>query len=217
MRTTKPITTISFNTPEFLELKLNELVKNKVLSFWAFIRHNPEEDEGGKKHHQHVYVVPSKMLQTDDLRDELKEFDPHNLKKPLGCLLWNTSKFDEWYLYALHDKRYLASKGQARKFEYLPEDFKTSDSDDLFALSSGINRLHLTVYDEMLGAQKDGLTFEQFFQRGTTPIQLIRQYQVAWELLLTPQTFRNGRSTHSPIDTDLNINVQSIPPIDSEL
>ena len=45
MRTTKPIATISFNTPDFLKLKLNELLKAGRLSFWAFIVHKPEDDD----------------------------------------------------------------------------------------------------------------------------------------------------------------------------
>ena len=106
VRTTKPIATIAFNTPSFLEVKLNELLKAGRISFWAFIQHKPEDDEAGRKYHSHVFVEPSKMLQTDDLRAELREFDPEHPDKPLGTITRNTSKFDPWYLYALHDKRY---------------------------------------------------------------------------------------------------------------
>ena len=45
MKTTKPISTISYNTPEFLENKLNELLANGLISFFAYILHEPEEDE----------------------------------------------------------------------------------------------------------------------------------------------------------------------------
>lgn len=218
MRTTKPIATISFNSIEYLTLKLNELLKNKIISFWAFVPHFPEDDEGGKKQHNHVYVIPSKMLQTDDLRDHLKEFDPQHPSKPLGCLLWNTSKFDDWYLYGLHDPRYLASKGQSRKYHYLHEDFITCDSDELLALSSGINRLNLSIYDEMLSAKNNGLSFRDYFNRGTVPIQLIKQYQTAWDLLTCDSVNRNGRVSHTPkADDNLDFDVELITPTDSEL
>lgn len=110
MRTTKPIATISFNSPAFLKLKLEELTKAGKISFWAFIPHKPEDDEAGTKEHNHLYAEPSKMMQTDDLKAELLEFDPEHPDKPKGCLPFRTSKFADWYLYGLHDKRYLASK-----------------------------------------------------------------------------------------------------------
>ena len=68
MRTTKPIATISFNTPEYLKLKLDELTKAKKIAFWAYIVHQPEDDEAGNKVHMHVYIEPSAMVQTEDLR-----------------------------------------------------------------------------------------------------------------------------------------------------
>lgn len=86
MRTTKPISTISFNSREYLALKLHELQKSGRISFWAFVEHQPEDDEAGKKVHNHVFVIPSKMLQTDDLREELKEYDPEHPDKPKAVL-----------------------------------------------------------------------------------------------------------------------------------
>lgn len=91
MRTTKPIATISFNSPAFLKLKLEELTKAGKISFWAFIPHKPEDDEAGTKEHNHLYAEPSKMMQTDDLKAELLEFDPEHPDKPKGCLPFRTS------------------------------------------------------------------------------------------------------------------------------
>lgn len=197
MRTTKPISTISFNTPEFLKLKLNELLKAKVISFWAFIEHKPEDDEGGKKQHQHVYVEPSKMLQTDDLRDELKEFDPQKPDKPKGCLTWKSSKFDPWYLYALHDKRYLASKGQSRKFHYVHDDIQSSDEDDLLCKARCIDMVSLSPYADMEDAIVHGMSFAEFFARGTVPLPQVKLFEAAWNLLCSTVTDRNGRSGHA--------------------
>lgn len=197
MRTTKPISTISFNSANYLRLKLNELVKAKKLSFWAFITHNPEDDEGGKKEHHHVYAEPAKMLQTDDLREYLKEFDPARPDKPKGCLKWTSSKFDSWYLYALHDKRYLASKGESRKFHYLHDDIQASDDDDLLMMSRQIDLVSLSPYADMQDAIEHGLTFAQYFKRGTVPLPQLRQFMTAWELLASTSTNRNGRKGHA--------------------
>lgn len=202
MRTTKPISTISFNTTSYLKLKLDELVKCGKLSFYAFVHHKAEDDEGGSKDHHHVYVEPAKMIQTDDLKEELRELDLHNLQgKPLGCLPFKTSKFDPWYLYGLHDKRYLAMKGQSRRFHYTHEDIVTSDDDNLLFLARSIDLVALSPYADMEDAQKAGVSWPEYFARGTVPIPQLHQYQNAWNLLLSTRTFRDGRENH-PIEID---------------
>lgn len=197
MRTTKPIATISFNTPDFLELKLNELQKAGRLSFWAFITHKPEDDEGGNKEHIHLYVEPSKMLQTDDLKREFLEFDPQCPKKPRGTISFNSSKFDPWYLYALHDKRYLASKGQSRRFHYKHDEIRTSDSDDLLFKARSIDLISLSPYADMEDAQAQGLSWSEYFMRGTVPLPQVALFERAWHLLLEGKTNRANRSGHA--------------------
>ena len=197
MRTTKPISTISYNTPSYLKLKLNELLKARKISFWAYIAHMPEDDEAGKKEHCHVYIEPAKMLQTDDIRAEFKEFDPENPEKPKGCLVFKSSRFDPWYLYALHDKRYLASKGQSRKFHYEHGNMVSSDDDDLTFMVRSIDMVSLSPYADMEDAQKQGLTWEEYFARGTVPIPQIVYMERAWYMLLQAQTYRGKRKGHT--------------------
>lgn len=203
MRTTKPIATISFNTPDFLEQKLKELQRAKRISFWAFIPHLPEDDEGGKKDHCHLYIEPSKMLQTDDLKDELKEFDPQHPDKPRGCLSFRGSKFADWYLYGLHDRAYLQSKGQQRKYHYKHDQMRSSDPDELLMMARSIDMLAISPYQDMLEAQRHGFTWEEYFRRGNVPLPQIALYQRAWFTLLNPEdtTDRNGREGH-PVDID---------------
>lgn len=166
MKTSRAIATISFNTPEFLKLKLTELTQAKKISFWFFAYHKPEDDEGGKKYHNHVYIFPSKMLQTDELKDEFIEYDPKNPEKPLGCISFKFSKFADAYLYFIHDKKYLAMKGQSRKYHYSHEDLITSDDDDLLAQARSIDMLSLSPYSDILDAQHQGFTFSEYFRRG---------------------------------------------------
>lgn len=197
MRTTKPISTISFNSKGWLLLKLRELQKAKILSFWAFIEHKPEDDEGGKKTHYHVYCEPSKMLQTDDLREELKEPDPENPVKPKGCLKFESSKFDHWYLYALHDRRYLATKGQSRRFHYQHDDFIASNDDDLLFMAKSIDVLSLSPFADMEDAIKHGITWPEYFRRGTVPLPQVALFEKAWGLLSYDITDRANRSGHA--------------------
>ena len=197
MRTTKPISTISYNSPAYLSLKLRELISAGVISFWAFVPHEPEDDEAGLKPHSHLYVEPAKMLQSDDLTKFLKEFDPIHPDKPLGCITWRSSKFDSWYLYCLHDKRYLASKGQSRKYHYEHSRIATSDDDDLLFKSRSIDLISLSPYADMEEAQRNGLSWLEYFSRGTIPIQQVALFKCAWDMLLESQTNRNGRDGHS--------------------
>ena len=69
MRTSKAFATISYNTTDFLKLKLGELVERGVLDFWAFVDHLPEIDE--KKPHKHLFCVPSKLFECSTLIDYL--------------------------------------------------------------------------------------------------------------------------------------------------
>lgn len=196
MRTTKPISTISFNSPEFLKTKLEELQDAKLISFWVFIKHLPEDDEGGKKEHLHLYLEPSKITQTDDLKEQFKEFDPTHPDKPLGCIGFRSSKFDDWYLYALHDKAYLASKGQSRKYHYKHEEMASSDEDELLFKARSINHLAVSPYAAMIEAQAQGLTWEEYFRRGTVPLPQLTLWEKAWTLLQNDKTDRNGRENH---------------------
>lgn len=210
MRTTKPISTISFNTPHYLELKLNELTKSGRISFWAFIVHEPEDDEGGKKQHCHVYVEPSKMLQTDDLKAELREIDPNNTK-PLGCITFKSSKFDPWYMYALHDRRYLATKGESRKYHYKHEDIVSSDPDDLLYKAKSIDMLALSPYEDMIQAQEQGFTWADYFARGHVPLPQVKLFEHAWFLLLRSDTDRGGRQGHYNCVDEESGEVEYIP------
>jgi hypothetical protein len=179
-----------------LRLKLTELAGCKLVSFWAIVEHLPEDDEGGKKKHLHVYIEPSKLIQTDDLKEQFKEFDPTNPAKPLGCISFHTSKFADWYLYALHDKAYLASKGESRTYHYHPEDVLTSDEDELLFKVRTINLLAVSPYQAMIDAQAQGVTWEEFFRRGTVPLPQVSLWEKAWFLLVGDRTDRGGRANH---------------------
>lgn len=196
VKTTRVISTISYNSEEYLFQKLEELKKNHIISFYAFVHHLAEDDEGGKKDHNHLFIEPSKSLLTDNLTEELKEFDPNNPSKPKTCISWKFSKFSDWYLYSIHDRRYLALKQQSRKYHYSFEDVITSDIDDLNYRVRTIDLLELSPYSDMLDAQNQGLTFEEYFGRGTVPIPQVAQFERAWYLLRANILERSDRSNH---------------------
>jgi len=198
VRTTKPISTISYNTAPYLEQKLNELQKAKKISLWHFIQHQGEDDEAGKKDHIHLYIEPSKLIQTDDLKEFFSEYDPTHSSKPLTCLTFRSSKFQDWYLYGEHNKAYLASKNQTRRYAYRYEHFKTSDADELNRQYKEIDLTALTPFMAILDAQANGLTFFEYIKHSGVPLPQLRNAEYAWFLCEQNGTYRYDRQTHTP-------------------
>lgn len=106
MATSKPISTISYNTEDFLKTKLESWLRCHLIQTYQYIKHKGED---GDKDHIHLRIEPNKKLDPMDLSDDLKEFI--NLAdKPLGCRTWRSSQEEDWFLYAVHDKDYLKIK-----------------------------------------------------------------------------------------------------------
>lgn len=126
MRTSKPVSTISYNTQPFLELKLKELLERRLISDYMYIYHFAEKDE--RKNHVHLWIKPNKLIDTMALQSHFMEL-VIGQKKPLGCIDFRSSKVDDWILYNQHYKPYLQSKGEKREFEYSKEDFYYADED----------------------------------------------------------------------------------------
>lgn len=202
MKTTKPISTISYNHVEYLEQVLDDLMKSKIIEFYIFIPHLPDEDE--KKPHIHLYVEPAKLLQTMDLSPHFKEPNP---KEPRGVLPWHLSKFVDWYLYGLHDKRYLALKGQSRIHHYHDSDFVTSHEDELKYRIMNADLSFLTPLDDMMTAISRGMSLLDFARlKHLTPKQ-VYEYKYTWELITSEKTYRNGNETHTPKEVQYDIDV----------
>lgn len=131
MATQKPISTISYNTWEFLIEKLNDLVEAHIIQSYMAIKHKGED---GDKDHTHVRIEPNKRIDPMDLTEMLKEYEKGK-DKPLGVRPWRPSKEEDWILYAVHDEKYLNLKyGGGEKGEKLPytwEDIKVSDCFDM--------------------------------------------------------------------------------------
>lgn len=202
MKTSKPFATISYNSKDFLLTKLDEFCLLGHIDFFAFVEHFAEDDE--TKNHKHLYVVPSGRIDTEQLRKALLEIDPLNpAQKPLGCLPCKSSKFADWFLYSLHDSRYLASKGQSRKYHYTKEDFFTSDNDFFIEEIHTIDMSKLNRLDVLVNAVDNNIPFEELVRNGIIPMQQFVGYERAYNLLSHTFAFRNGRLTHNDEVIDL--------------
>lgn len=132
MRTSKPISTISYNTDDFLEMKLNELITTHYIEYWCYVKHLGEVDEDGviEKDHKHVLMIPNGRIDTMDIQDKMTEIDLFNPSKPLKCIDFRNSKVDEWFLYCSHDETYLKTKFLEKQYSYTLKDFVSSDVDE---------------------------------------------------------------------------------------
>lgn len=115
--TSKPISTISYNTEMFLVEKLETWRKAHIIQCYQYIVHKGED---GDKDHIHLRIEPNKKLDPMILTDELLEYEKGK-DKPLGCRPWRPSKEEDWILYAVHDEDYLKLKyGGGESKEKLP-------------------------------------------------------------------------------------------------
>lgn len=199
MRTSKPFSTISYNTDAFLQAKLDELVQAGVLDFWVYVNHLPEKDE--TKSHKHLFCVPSRLYDTASFCEYLKELDIAKPdKKPLGCIACHSSKFGDWFLYSCHDKYYLASKGQSRSIEYQLKDFVSSDDDYFNELRqtcdlAKLNRMHIII-----DAIEKGQSFQSLAIKGLIPIPQINYWEKFYYMCQADYTYRADGELHSSED-----------------
>lgn len=199
MQTSKPISTISYNSIEFLEDKLNELVRNRTISAWFFMFHKAEKDE--RKDHFHVWMKPNKKLDTMALQDHFKE-PVLGSPKPLGCIDFDSSKIDDAVLYFAHYKPYLAWKGQSREFHYDWNEFHVSDAD--FMDNAIYHALHCSEFAERLRimqALDSAPEPAKLISSGMIPLQMATQVR-AYLQMQDDELERNGRKTHTPIHDD---------------
>lgn len=179
MQTCKPISTISYNSKEFLVSRLDLLVKMHIIDYYMLIPHIGEIDFCGEqeKDHIHLFIVPNHRINTSELDEQFIELDPNNIK-PLKCISWSISKSDDWILYCLHDQNYLMSKLETRQIQYKYTDIISSDYEDLrrryrmaFQSSGYARTCNLYQY------AKSGGTLNDLMRIGAIPINQITSYQ----------------------------------------
>lgn len=165
VKTTKPISSISWNTLQYLVDRLEELRKAHVIAFWVLIQHHAEEDE--KKDHIHFYVEPNRSVDTEELRENFIEVIPGS--KPLGVNKFQKSNFQNWLWYSIHDKAYLFSKGETRKYNYSINDLISSNDEDLRQMIEENPRPE-SEYSKVNELIDKGLSDEEIAQAMNVPI-----------------------------------------------
>lgn len=198
MRTSKPISTISYNTIPFLQSKLQELLRNHKICDYMFIQHSAEADE--KKDHIHLWIKPNTLLDSMDIQEFLKELDPSKPDKPLKCMDFRfCHDTDDWILYSLHFPAYLASKCESREFTYVKDDFFFADEDTF-------DDLFMHAFKGSKWAQNNAI-IQNLINDGLSPIELITSGVVPLNMATSLNAFfylgtkygglnRGGRPNH---------------------
>lgn len=134
--TQKPISTISYNTENFLDRKLEELYEAHIIDYALYIKHKGENDIDDftgevkrDKDHWHIYMHTSKRIDLTSIKKEFNEIDIENINsKPLGCMNFQLSKIGHWLCYAVHKIEYLLIhkiEESEKQYTYKLKDIKT--------------------------------------------------------------------------------------------
>ena len=197
------LSTISYNTIPWLKKKLEDLIENGTLDFWCFICHHGETNEDGSKErdHTHLFMVPATPIDCRQLRNEFIQFYKDE-KLPRGLMpIRANTKWDDWYLYDLHDKEYLFSKGQSREYHYTDSDMVRSDDTYYWDSVHRIDRTKINPLGEVISAAQSGMTFEEFVTTHPLSLLQVRSAQFVFQQVIGKQGLdRAGRPDHEPIN-----------------
>lgn len=194
MQTTKLISTVSYNTPNFLRGKLHSLVASAVIEYAHWVVHQPEEDE--TKSHIHLVLKPNRRLDTSALRNEFIE-KLADEEKPRGVLPFrSTSRISDWMLYSAHDVGYLLRRGETRKHSYDLPCFLSTCQDLLEEDWRDCHRSDDSKIPLLREYAKQGKTWVDILQLGFIPTNQLFQYKDVFFTFLQAHTERNGRKGH---------------------
>lgn len=179
--TALPISTISYNTEDFLLRTLTELFDAGKVDDFRAIRHT---GEGGDKDHWHVFMFPARRLDTTKLRQDFQEVDLSTPGKALGVMPFRKSSADDWLMYALHDPAYLRSHSRSdegtHKIQYSLEDIHTPFPDQLERDFRRAVALRWTDNQIVLDALERGMSVADImWQEDINPLKVTAVYH-AW-------------------------------------
>lgn len=165
MYSSKPISTISYNSENFLKNVLFDLVNSGLISNYMYIYHLPDEEM--RKEHCHILLFPTKRIQTNDIKNLFNEFDITHPSKPLGVLDFRNSTPNDWCLYAIHDEMYLSWKNMTRTHIYSQDHIHCySEESKSLSYFEAYEWLYQQLNNKRVKAFRECMTFEQALTTG---------------------------------------------------
>lgn len=191
MKTSKPISTISYNSEGFLKAKLDYLSRSGEVAFWYYIKHHGELDrETGiqDREHIHLYLEFADRVDTIKLGDMFLEYENGDLNsKPLKCMPFRVSKPYDALLYNIHHAQYLLQKFEQKEFSYTLDDIVTSDRDYLNQIYSEAMHSDIFKRDRMMRLMDSGVTVAEMCYHG-----LVNTNQ-AYQMMIFEQLYKRGK------------------------
>lgn len=191
MKTSKPISTISYNTEKFLKAKLDYLSRSGEIAFWYYIKHHGEYDKETNiqdKEHIHLYLEFADRVDTIKLGDMFLEYVGGDLNsKPLKCMPFRVSKPYDALLYNIHHAQYLLQKFEQKEFSYTIDDIVTSDRDYLNQLYSEAMHSDIFKRDRMMKLMDSGVSVAEMCYHG-----LVNTNQ-AYQMMIFEQLYKRGK------------------------
>lgn len=191
MKTSKPISTISYNSEEFLRAKLDYLVRSGEVAFWYYIKHHGEYDKETDiqdKDHIHVYLEFADRVDTVKLGEMFLEYENGDLNsKPLKCMPFRVSKPYDALLYNIHHSQYLLQKFEQKEFSYTLDDIVSSDRDYLNQLYSEAMHSDIFKRDRMMKLMDSGVSVAEMCYHG-----LVNTNQ-AYQMMIFEQLYKRGK------------------------
>lgn len=191
MKTSKPISTISYNSVEFLKAKLDYLVRSGEVAFWYYIKHHGEYDKETNmqdKDHIHVYLEFADRVDTVKLGEMFLEYENGDLNsKPLKCMPFRVSKPYDALLYNIHHVQYLLQKFEQKEFAYTIDDIVTSDRDYLNQIYSEAMHSDIFKRDRMMKLMDSGVSVAEMCYHG-----LVNTNQ-AYQMMIFEQLYKRGK------------------------
>lgn len=191
MKTSKPISTISYNSEEFLRAKLDYLVRSGEVAFWYYIKHHGEYDKETNiqdKDHIHVYLEFADRVDTIKLGEMFLEYENGDLNsKPLKCMPFRVSKPYDALLYNIHHSQYLLQKFEQKEFSYTLDDIVSSDRDYLNQLYSEAMHSDIFKRDRMMKLMDSGVSVAEMCYHG-----LVNTNQ-AYQMMIFEQLYKRGK------------------------
>lgn len=193
MKTSKPISTISYNSEEFLKAKLDYLVRSGEIVFWYYIKHHGEYDKETDiqdKDHIHVYIESGNKIDTIKLGEMFLEYENGDLNsKPLKCMPFRVSKPYDALLYNIHHTQYLLTKFEKKEFSYTLDDIVTNDKDYLLQLYSEAMHSDIFKRDRMVKLMDSGVSVSEMCYHGLININQ------AYQMMIFEQLYKRGKYT----------------------
>lgn len=174
MITPNPFSFISYNSSDFLRNVLQNSVECGDFSRCACWYH---ESVGSEKNHFHCWIEPNKKIDTTTLQPRFNEIDEEGSPQSIAIKPKCSSKFNDAYLYGIHDRDYLDSKGKVRELVNIVSDKHIYIGDfnvDIQEAEIYKFKSVLTPYQRLKSLVYQGLSLEDVYIRLRTPFAQMR-------------------------------------------